>query len=300
MTKKFLIVGFGGMGCRHAQSLINMYNNASVFVHEPNDNIFNENLALIGESSNNNIKRVSILNEIKSKINFCVIATSAEPRFEILKELLNYDIENFLVEKVVFQSRVQFQEIKKILKGKKVYVNFVNRYFENYIRIKKEIDAKIFSIDIIGGDFGLGCNALHYFDLFKYFGATEIELDKFSLSKNPIPNRRGKQYKEVLGQISLKSKNGSRLNISSDSSREGGVEIIIKNSKSTHIINEILLKHIQFSKNNISVAPLKIQYTSVLTSLIYKDIIASKCLLPIINDSEDIHNILFESINNKL
>ena len=136
MTKKFLIVGFGGMGCRHAQSLINMYNNASVFVHEPNDNIFNENLALIGESSNNNIKRVSILNEIKSKINFCVIATSAEPRFEILKELLNYDIENFLVEKVVFQSRVQFQEIKKILKGKKVYVNFVNRYFENYIRIK--------------------------------------------------------------------------------------------------------------------------------------------------------------------
>ena len=59
----------------------------------------------------------------------------------------------------------------------------------------------------------MGCNALHYFDLFKYFGATDIKLDKFSLSKNPVPNRRGKQYKEVLGQISLKSKNWNKFSL---------------------------------------------------------------------------------------
>ena len=43
-SKEFLIVGFGGMGCRHAQSLINSYNDSLVYIHEPNDEIYKQNL----------------------------------------------------------------------------------------------------------------------------------------------------------------------------------------------------------------------------------------------------------------
>ena len=300
MINNFLIVGFGGMGCRHAQSLINSYSDSLVYIYEPNDDIYKQNLNLIGQSLNKNIKRLQNFNEIKSKIDFCVIATSSGPRFEILKELLNYEIPYFLVEKVVFQSNNQFQEIQKLVGDKKIYVNFVNRYFKNYTDLKQDINNHSFTMDVIGGDFGLGCNALHYFDLFKYFGGIEPSLSKFNLSENVNGNKRGNIYKEVEGQISILGKKGSILNISSDLTRQGDVEIILKYSNKTHVINEGLSKHIQFSTDNIITEPLLIQYTSSLTASIYKDILEDNCLLPVMSDTRDIHSILFESINKSL
>lgn len=299
-SKEFLIVGFGGMGCRHAQSLINSYSDSLVYIYEPNDDIYEKNLNLIGQSLNKNIKRLQNFNEIRSKIDFCVIATSSGPRFEILKELLNYEITYFLVEKVVFQSNKQFQEIQKLVGDKKIYVNFVNRYFKNYADIKQDINNHSFTMDVVGGDFGLGCNALHYFDLFKYFGGVEPSLSKINLTENINGNKRGNIYKEVEGQISILGKKGSVLNISSDLTRQGDVEIILKYSNKTHIINEGLSKHIQFSADNIITEPLLIQYTSSLTSTIYKDILEDNCLLPVMSDTSDIHSILFESINKSL
>ena len=299
-TKKFLIVGFGGMGCRHAQSLINSFTESITYIFEPNDDVFQKNINLIGQQHNKDIVRLSKLGQFNDVIDLCVIATSAGPRFDILKELLDYEIKNFILEKVVFQSDYQFEEILKIVSGKNIYINFVNRYFENYIKIKEQINNEPFSMNIIGGDFGLGSNALHYFDLFKYFGGSEMKLDKFLLSENTKGNKRGNQYKEIFGQISISSEDGSSLNISSDPLRKGDVEIILKSSKSTHIINEGLSNHIDFGINDIQISPLLIEYTSSLTGKIFKDILESRCLLPTLNNTQDIHSIFFESINKSL
>ena len=299
-TKKFLIVGFGGMGCRHAQSLINSFPESITYIFEPNDDIFQKNINLIGQHDNKDIVRLSKLGLFNDVIDLCVIATSAGPRFDILKTLLDYEIKNYILEKVVFQSDYQFEEILKIVSGKNIYINFVNRYFENYLKIKDQINNHPFSMNIIGGDFGLGSNALHYFDLFKYFGGSKVKLDNFFLTENTKGNKRGNQYKEIFGQISISSEEGSSLNISSDPLRKGDVEIILKLSKSTHIINEGLSNHIQFYENNIVTDTLLIEYTSVLTAKIFKDILNSNCLLPKLEDTRDIHSILFESINKSL
>ena len=298
--KTFLIVGFGGMGCRHAQSLIDANSDSLVYIFEPNDKIYESNLDLIGQSMNNKVHRLSNFDQINFKIDFCVVATSSEPRFEILMELLDYEIPHFLVEKVVFQSDSQFKNLKKSLGREKIFVNFVNRYFETYIDIKKGIRKRPFSIDVIGGDFGLGCNALHYFDLFKYFGGKDPVLSNFSLSEDSRGNKRGSSYKEFEGQISIEDKQGSTLNISSDLGRLGDVEILIKYSDRTHFINEGLLKEIRYFRNKIITKPLTIHYTSKLTAKIYRDICESNCLLPTISNTEDIHQILFESINKSL
>ena len=299
-TKKNLIVGFGGMGCRHAQSLIDSFIDSITYVLEPNDVVFEKNINLIGQQNSENVVRLSKLSQINDSIDLCVIATSAGPRFDILKELLGYEIKNFILEKVVFQSDCQFEDILNITSGKNIYINFVNRYFENYIKIKEQINNQPFSMDIIGSDFGLGSNTLHYFDLFKYFGANKIDLDKFSLRENPTGNKRGSQYKEILGQISINTNDGSSLNISSETDRQGGVEIIIKSSKSTHIINEGLSNHIEFGTNDIKTSPLLIEYTSSLTGKIFKDILDSKCLLPTLDNTKDIHCLLFHAINSSL
>jgi len=297
----FLIIGFGGMGCRHAQSLINVYKESVFYIYEPNQSIFENNLDLISQSSNNMIIKLSKLTDVKlKKIDFCIVATSSSPRFNILKELSLYDISYFLVEKIVFQTIKQFEEIKKIFGDKEIYVNFVNRYFLNYIDIKKDINNRSFTMDIIGGDYGLTCNAIHYFDLFKYFGAKNISLDNHNLKENFNLNKRGSEYKEFLGQISVNSKNGCRLNISSEKARKGDVEIIIKYSQKTNIINEGSLNHIKFFENDIISEPFLIEFTSSLTSKIFSDILDSNCILPKLEDTIDIHTILFSSVNKSL
>ena len=76
--KTFLIVGFGGMGCRHAQSLIDANSDSLVYIFEPNDKIYESNLDLIGQSMNNKVHRLSNFDQINFKIDFCVVATSSE------------------------------------------------------------------------------------------------------------------------------------------------------------------------------------------------------------------------------
>jgi len=297
----FLIIGFGGMGCRHAQSLINAYKKSIIYVLEPNQSIFEKNLELIFQTSNKMIVKLSNLTDVKSKkIDFCVIATSSSPRYDILKSLFSYNISFFLVEKIVFQTIQQFESIKKVFGNKEIYVNFVSRYFQNYINIKRDINNCSFSMDIVGGDFGLTCNAIHYFDLFKYFGAKNINLDSHNLREKSHVNKRGSEYREFFGQISVNSKNGCKLNISSEKARKGDVEIIIKYSKKTNIINEGTLSHIKFFKNGIISEPFRIKFTSSLTSKIFSDILNSNCILPRLEDTIDVHKILFSSVNKSL
>ena len=61
----------------------------------------------------------SDLKNINIKFDFCVVATSAEPRYSLMLELLKMDIKFFLIEKVVFQSEYQFDKIVKLAKTKK-------------------------------------------------------------------------------------------------------------------------------------------------------------------------------------
>ena len=297
---KFLVVGFGGMGCRHAQSLIEAFPESRTYIFEPSDDNYYKNLKVIGQEDSKAIVRLSGLDQLEDLIDLCVIATSAGPRFDILKELLNYQIKYFILEKIVFQNSSQFEEILKTGPKENIYVNFVNRYFENYIQIKDKLNNKPFSMNVVGGDFGLGSNALHYFDLFKYLGASNLTLANFTLNENISGNKRGDQYKELFGQILISCGDGSSLSISSQTERKGDVEIILNSSGNTHILNESLTSHIEFGADEIKSSLFRIEYTSSLTSQIYKDILESRCLLPTLAETQDIHTILFESVNKSL
>ncbi len=297
---KFLVVGFGGMGCRHTQSLVNSYNDCKVYVIEPSDEVFKKNYDLI-KGYNYNLVRIENIHNLDDKIDFCVIATSAEPRYNLLDNLLNHDIKNYLIEKVVFQSDSQFNSIINKTKDREVsiYVNFVNRYFENYIKIKNDIKKSYkISMEVIGGDFGLACNVLHYVDLFEYLTNRKLNLLNSKLSKNTKINKRGKNYREILGQFYYKTSIDDTLKISSVEQRIGGNELLIKYNDTTHILNEETLDHIIFDKSgNIFTKDFKISYTSQLTSKIFKDILDEKCLLPKLEDVRSYHSDLFRSVN---
>jgi hypothetical protein len=298
-----LVVGFGNMGCRHVQSLINSDINAAIWVIEPVEEMQKKNFERIGAKIGqlNFLKKIE---EISVSVDFAIVATSAEPRFSIVKKLLNLGIKKLLVEKVVFQSADQFTEIIQLLEYNKAkaYCNFVNRYYTHYNDIKRSLVSGIpISMAVLGGDFGLGCNGLHYVDLFNFITNQESNIVQYDLFENRAPHKRGFNFKEVLGNIFLNNKNGDKLFISSDIKRGGIVEIVISQNGSVFFIGENTQTLTKITvEDGINYDMAYPSYTSTLTSEIVKDILENKTLLPTIQETRNCHVQFFDAINNAL
>lgn len=297
---KILFVGFGNMGCRHAQSLIDSKAEHTYLVLEPSLTIFTENLSKIG-ATEKQFTRIENINDLPNNIDFAVVATSSSPRYDIVKTLIYKGIKFFLLEKIVFQSESQFDKIIELLhqSGSLAYCNFVNRYYPNYIDIKESIMKEHpLTMVVSGGDFGLGCNALHYIDLFEYFTGRSARVTKHSLRVNSNGNRRGGIYKELLGQIVLTTEINDTLIISAEPARIGGNEITIKQEGTFDILNEETKKHIHFSEvEPLSQKDFKILYTSQLTSRLINDIMNGITLLPNVNQVKSCHTEFFKAAN---
>ena len=296
---RFLVIGFGNMGCRHTQSIISSYPNAKICVLEPSKDNFEKNCKRINIRSTN-IERYSEIELLNGHFDFCVVATSAEPRFKIVKLLIEYGIKNLLLEKVVFQSQEQFDYIKKlnIKENVNIYCNFVSRYFPNYIEIKKEISKKPFKMIVSGGDFGLACNSLHYLDIFQYLRKDTSRIVSHNLQENLSGNIRGENYKELHGALYLTNSFGDSLSIISDLEKEKGqLEITILNGDDIHILNENSLNHTIISNTAIIKKQFKILRTSELTGVIIKDFYNKNILLPKVSETSNNHIQIFKIFN---
>jgi predicted dehydrogenase len=300
-----LIVGFGNMGCRHAQSCLDSNLFSNIYIYELNRNIYIQNCKLI-DADENKMILLENLETFNVKIDFAIIATTAKPRYDLTKLLIMKGVKYFLLEKVVFQSEKQFDNIINLLdKYKaKAYCNFVNRYNDTFNLIKKEFESsknKKFKMFINGGNFGLSCNSLHYIDLFEYITNVKAELKNYKISESPNGNKRGKEYNEFHGQIIYSNKKSHTLHILDDKNKFDDHEIIFILSNSTYLIKYKLMKLYKLTNSNfIEISNFEVTPSSILTRIIINDIINDNIILPNVKQSRDNHCDFFEIINNKL
>lgn len=296
-NKHVLIVGFGMIGCRHAQSLLDSgYKNISI-LDENNENI-QKGLATIGYSDSD-VEILKSFDHINDDIpELAIISTSAEPRFDIYKNLLSRNIKNFLLEKVVFQSRSQFNNALNLEKKARAnsYCNFPNRYFDNYIKLKNQLfkieDPIIMFVN--GGNCGMGCSGIHYLDLFEYLTGESIFNSKSIFEDWEKENKRGKSYTDFSGFFTATNKKNDLLKINFDKSHEApcSVNISYKNNQIIFYEGfeiEYRIMESRTSKNSFSVTP-----QSYLTSKIVYDIFLNKCLMPTIEQTKNSHFHLFK------
>ena len=173
IKKRILVVGFGKMGCRHVQALLQDKNTYDVHILEPSEKNISDNLLLIN-AQREHCNWYSSLTDLPI-LDMVIIATSSGPRFQLFHDLLKLGYRTFLLEKIVFQSEDQFNLARKLVSKHNgiVYCNFVSRYFDAYRLLKGHLDksTRPVHITVHGGAFGLGCNAIHYLDMFQYLAA---------------------------------------------------------------------------------------------------------------------------------
>jgi predicted dehydrogenase len=300
IKKRVLVVGFGIMGCRHVQAFLDDKNKYEVHVLEPSESNIKENLTKINAEYDDCIW-YSKLDSIPL-LDIAIIATSSKPRFEIIKKLLKIGYRKFLLEKIVFQSENQFNIILKLFKEVHAvaYCNFVNRYFEAYKKIKKELSnsENRTHITIHGGEFGLGCNAIHYIDIFQYLtNSNNLKFIKSKIEISKAKNRRGDDYKEFTGFFTLTNNKLDSIRIMSEIKYNGGITINIKNGDRNYFLNEQTKMFYYHTKKQFNFERFSIIPTSKLSNIIIDDIFNNTCILTKLDETYVAHVELFNVFN---
>lgn len=135
-----------------------------------------------------------------------IVATLAVGRADLISRLLDRGDRRFLLEKVVFQSAEEFSRILDAFAhhGAKGWVNCPRRYYPFYVQLHEELQGTApVIVQVSAGNRGLGCNAIHYVDLFEYLtGRLPVSIDGALLLDGVQSNRRSAELVEFSGTLS--------------------------------------------------------------------------------------------------
>ena len=217
---KILLIGFGGIGRRHYESLISD-KNVTVYIHD-----LTIDLAIPEEYQ----KRTFILDEkllMKEKIfDLLILATSANVRAELLQRLISsIEFGKIIIEKPIAQSIKELTVLKNIDENIPMYVNFPQRYYPIYKELKNMNMSSNFEIKVNGYGWGMACNLWHFVDLIGYLTNAKLEKILWPSVKWVHSKRLG--FEEIEGECVMRFSNNTNLRL-----------------KSTHVKNEPLIVNI--------------------------------------------------------
>lgn len=283
MKNKIVIIGAGQLGSRHLQSLADLNGqDYEVFVYDT----MQESLDTAKERYDGciikNSPTVSYSTNFKSlpqDIKVGIVATGSLVRRSVVESLLEHaDVEYLILEKFLFPRIEDYDAIAQLLKEKEVhaFVNTPRRTFDFYRQIKQSITYP-FHMDLTGIDWGIGCNSVHFLDLFMYLnGGAKFEVIN-NLDDEILESKR-QGYIEFTGSLIFKDELGNTLILSSfkEGDRASVLSIADKNKKS-NIHEGGLSKIYSYEKEGSQLmyveTDISIPYQSKMTSKIVEEVV---------------------------
>jgi predicted dehydrogenase len=295
------IVGAGQLGSRHLQALKKITLPVNLYVIDPDLIALTTTRERYSQVSDNiNVKLILFsqsLEILPGQIDLCIIATNSKNRSEIIKQIVNKTIvKHFLIEKVLFQSISEYDEVERIFENRNIksWVNCPRRLLPVYRNLKNWIDqSDQYFCTVDGGNWGLGCNSIHFIDLFNFLTSTKkYKVNTDGLNRNIINSKRA-GYNEFTGIIRLEYENGNHLNIISRLNSHAPVLITITSDKIQIVIDEKSRK-LRYSKESNEwqweELTFDFPFQSELTHLVAEDIlIKGVCNLTPYKTSADLH-----------
>jgi predicted dehydrogenase len=207
--KKIVLIGAGQLGRRHLQALSKVNFGAEIEVVDtvPESlaaaKVQFDEMPLNGEIRG--IKYLSSIAELSGEVDVAIIATNADVRAGVVRSLLaSCEVKNLVLEKVLFQKPVDYDEIQELLEshGIRAWVNHPRRLFPLYKQMKSWLaGSKQVSYQVQGGGWGLACNGLHFLDHLAYLtGDSTLTISGKGLNPSVIQSKR-KGFVEFSGVL---------------------------------------------------------------------------------------------------
>lgn len=300
---KVAIIGAGQLGSRHLQGLKTANHEMSIYVIDKSIDSINIARERYMQVSDNIYPKAihfcSSIDDLPFELDVVIIATGSKPRASLTKLLLNHSkVYNIVFEKVLFQRLEDYDDIEVLLQnnGVKAWVNCVRRLWNFYEGIQHSFFNTSPSFVVTGGNWGIGCNAIHFIDLYAYLtGCNDYKLDTEGLDKVLYDSKRA-GYKEFNGCLSGSFSNNGKFAL---------ISSLVDLKETITISNENICYNISESdgicwirdKNGYRIDKFSIPYQSQLTGLLVDTLLEGKnCNLPSYNESMALHKPLITSL----
>lgn len=303
---ELILLGAGQLGSRHLQALSRIQYNTKVYVvDQSKDSLIRAEERFNEMPFNPMISSVDYyenLDEVKGNPLIAINATGSEGRAEILMRLVTkFEVEALIIEKFLFQSLKEYDKINKFLAstGVLAWVNCPRRMFPGYIWLKSRIGrAKIFSLLVSGGNWGLASNSIHFIDLAFFLGVEpHLEYSTNAIDSEVIESKR-RGYIEITGTLEAISISGTRIVLTSYKESTIPLTIIIETDFERYIIDEAQHKVLIFNADSGSfIEEFEIRQQSELTHLAVEQFISSKSMpLTPFSESSSLHFGLLQAL----
>lgn len=304
---KNLIVGAGQLGSRHLQGMLK-YNNATqtIYVIDLSLEALNISKSRAAEIEHNHQLFFQLdWENLPEFFDVVIVATNADVREKVINQLLSQCKVNYLIlEKVLFTDLLAYQRVDKLLKSKSVntWVNHSRRMFNSYRELKELIGKNFFgTFQVTGGNWGLGCNGLHFLDFFEYISGSKLATIDADWVDSEILESKRKGFVEFTGVLKGKLANGSVFQVTSHKGEPSAGTITLFDGENRFIIQEsgtpaiYQMKKSDGFKQNI--IPFTMEFQSSLTTKILEELLLNgSCDLPTYGEAKQTHELFIKAL----
>jgi hypothetical protein len=312
MSATILITGAGQLGSRYLQGLANCTETLDIYVNDISEQSLqiakkrweqvlktvsqDTVLGMMVPSIQHKVTFFSSFEIIPKKINIAIIATNADVRPQVIKQVATKcDVQFWILEKVLAQSLSALDEIITWTQNSSgAWVNTARRIMVWHRQIfEKMRNESPLAINVTGSLWGLACNGIHYLDLVSWWTGEKLnKIDTSKLDSHRIESKR-KGFFEITGRITAYYSGGTRLVL--ESRLEGSpFKMKVEGQNSVWEIDEI--KGVAVCSDGIIITGNN-EMQSSMTSKLVDDILAGKnCELPKLSDSVELHRIFLSSL----
>lgn len=310
--RDILLIGAGQLGSRHLQGLMKCRLPVRVEVVEPDEQNSITALERARQiEGSGNIEGVTFKKSIDEisirEPELIIVATNADVRAEVITKLTGkVKISNLILEKVVYQSIEVFEKQLSLLgtDAVKTWVNCPRRIYPFYRTLKNELPGgEKISLTVSGSSWGLGCNSLHFIDLFCFLTGNSDCRPGYTLLDPEILESKRKGFVEFTGRMGFSNSSG-QLHLASYDFPGIPVLIEVACAGRRWIIDEIQGNVVYFSEiKNVKpeISNTRFPFQSDLTNLLTEEILTTgNCGLTGLKESYYQHSLLLPLLNDHL
>ena len=161
-----------------------------------------------------------------------IIATTAPTHAEYTCMAAEAGVKVILCEKPMAVSLAECDRMLRVCRehGAKLAINHQMRFMEQYLIPKAMVEGDTFggltSVTVVGGNFGMSMNALHYFEMFRFMTGEAPRLVTAWFSDAVVPNPRGAQFQDRAGAVRLETSGGKRFYLDCGADQGHGMQVI--------------------------------------------------------------------------
>jgi myo-inositol 2-dehydrogenase / D-chiro-inositol 1-dehydrogenase len=224
------VVGMGRMGRRHIQAVRSVGLNVCG-ISDINPETVASAGSEYGIASDRQFAALeSMLDQTRPEC--LIVATTAPSHAEYTETAAKSGVKYILCEKPMAISLDQCDRMIDVCRrhGTLLAINHQMRFMEQFLMPKRIIESEEFgglsSVTVVGGNFGMSMNGLHYFEMFRFMSGEIPRHVTAWFSNEKVPNPRGRQFEDQAGAVRVLTPGGKRLYLDCWSNQGHGVQTI--------------------------------------------------------------------------